>query len=81
MELIGDYLQRLTEIVGPFLTCGPVLHWFEMDNKGNRLISEVCLQHGFFCLIFTTKIFLTFFYHHFHFSYGTLTRQQLEQHL
>ncbi|XP_027198875.2 uncharacterized protein LOC113793108 isoform X1 [Dermatophagoides pteronyssinus] len=38
---LDNYLERLSAIVGTsLLTCGPILHWFEMDNHGNRLIKE-----------------------------------------
>lgn len=38
---IDNYLERLSTIVDTsLLTCGPILHWFEMDNHGNRLIKE-----------------------------------------
>ncbi|OTF71494.1 CDC42 GTPase-activating protein-like protein, partial [Euroglyphus maynei] len=38
---IDNYLEQLSTIVGTsLLTCGPILHWFEMDNHGNRLIKE-----------------------------------------
>lgn len=39
---IDNYLERLSTIVDTsLLACGPILHWFEMDNHGNRLIKEV----------------------------------------
>ncbi|KAF7490288.1 GTPase-activating protein CdGAPr [Sarcoptes scabiei] len=37
---IETYLARISSILGSSLTCGPILHWFEMDNHGNRLINE-----------------------------------------
>lgn len=41
IHFVAQYLERLSQIVGGcFLTCGPVLHWFEIDNRGNRLINE-----------------------------------------
>lgn len=48
-QIIDVYLERFTEIVASvaqkdFLKCGLVLHWFEMDNRGNRLINEVSVN-------------------------------------
>ncbi|KAH9407785.1 Rho GTPase-activating protein 32 [Tyrophagus putrescentiae] len=41
LHFVAQYLERLSQIVGGcFLTCGPILHWFEIDNRGNRLINE-----------------------------------------
>ncbi|KPM07956.1 hypothetical protein QR98_0064690 [Sarcoptes scabiei] len=40
---IETYLARISSILGSSLTCGPILHWFEMDNHGNRLINEVII--------------------------------------
>ncbi|KAJ6223552.1 hypothetical protein RDWZM_002097 [Blomia tropicalis] len=34
IHFVAQYLERLSQIVGGcFLTCGPVLHWFEIDNR------------------------------------------------
>ncbi|XP_065560382.1 GTPase-activating protein CdGAPr-like isoform X3 [Artemia franciscana] len=37
--LLAEYLNRLSEINGPLLNCAPVLNWFELDNRGHRLIA------------------------------------------
>ncbi|KAF5301071.1 hypothetical protein FQA39_LY10890 [Lamprigera yunnana] len=36
--LLSDYLDRFSEIADNSINCGPVLNWFQMDNKGNRLL-------------------------------------------
>ncbi|KAK5638219.1 hypothetical protein RI129_012514 [Pyrocoelia pectoralis] len=36
--LLTDYLVRFSEIADNSINCGPVLNWFQMDNKGNRLL-------------------------------------------
>lgn len=38
---IDEYLKRFSDIVEDSITCGQILHWFEMDNHGNRFINEV----------------------------------------
>ncbi|KAF2356060.1 Phoxous domain [Trinorchestia longiramus] len=36
--LASAYLAQLSNIAGPLITCGPVLGWLELDNRGHRLI-------------------------------------------
>jgi len=37
-QLFAQYLMRFNEIaLTSVINCGPVLNWFEIDNKGNRL--------------------------------------------
>ena len=36
--LVAAYLAQLSSIAGPLITCGPVLGWLELDNRGHRLI-------------------------------------------
>ncbi|XP_031329865.1 GTPase-activating protein CdGAPr isoform X2 [Photinus pyralis] len=36
--LLTEYLVRFSEIADNSINCGPVLNWFQMDNKGNRLL-------------------------------------------
>ncbi|KAF5304225.1 hypothetical protein FQR65_LT08032 [Abscondita terminalis] len=36
--LLGEYLDRFSQIADNSINCGPVLNWFQMDNKGNRLL-------------------------------------------
>lgn len=36
-QVIGEYMDRFSEIASDSLTCGPVLTWFQIDNKGQRL--------------------------------------------
>lgn len=35
--VIGAYLERLTAIVSDSLTCGQILTWLQLDNKGQPL--------------------------------------------
>ncbi|KAL9707910.1 hypothetical protein quinque_011428 [Culex quinquefasciatus] len=35
--LVGGYLARLSVIASDAMTCGPVLTWLQIDNKGRRL--------------------------------------------
>ena len=35
-QLLSDYLERFSSLAGPLVTCGPVLSWLEVDNRGNR---------------------------------------------
>ena len=35
---MSTYLERFSSLAGPVITCGPVLNWFELDNRGHRLI-------------------------------------------
>ena len=35
-ELLSSYLARFSVLAGPLVTCGPVLSWLEVDNRGNR---------------------------------------------
>ncbi|TRY78083.1 hypothetical protein TCAL_16720 [Tigriopus californicus] len=37
-QLLSGYLCRFSSLAGPVITCGPVLNWFELDNRGHRLI-------------------------------------------
>lgn len=37
-QLASTYLYQLSAIAGPLITCGPVLGWLELDNRGHRLI-------------------------------------------
>jgi hypothetical protein len=37
-HLLSSYLFRFSTLAGPVITCGPVLNWFELDNRGRRLI-------------------------------------------
>ena len=36
--LVADYLHRFSQIAGPLINCAPILNWFELDNRGNRLL-------------------------------------------
>ncbi|KAG8199000.1 hypothetical protein JTE90_001799 [Oedothorax gibbosus] len=36
--LLSEYLERFSQLAGSLINCGPVLNWFELDNRGNRLI-------------------------------------------
>lgn len=36
-SVVSAYLSRFSSIVSDSLTCGPVLTWFQLDNKGRRL--------------------------------------------
>ncbi|XP_061189339.1 uncharacterized protein LOC133197362 isoform X2 [Saccostrea echinata] len=39
MELfLQSYLKRFSDIAGSMINCGSVLNWFEIDNRGNRLL-------------------------------------------
>lgn len=33
-SLIGDYLHHFSIIADDTINCGPILNWFQMDNKG-----------------------------------------------
>ncbi|XP_055613928.1 GTPase-activating protein CdGAPr isoform X2 [Uranotaenia lowii] len=35
--IVGNYLTRLSMIASDAMTCGPVLTWMQIDNKGRRL--------------------------------------------
>ncbi|XP_074652867.1 uncharacterized protein LOC141907189 [Tubulanus polymorphus] len=37
-ERMNDYLVRFSQIADSMVNCGPILNWFEMDNRGNRLM-------------------------------------------
>ena len=37
-QLLSSYLHRFSTLAGPVITCGPVLNWLELDNRGHRLI-------------------------------------------
>ena len=36
--MLSDYLERVSSLAGPLVTCGPVLSWLEVDNRGNRSV-------------------------------------------
>lgn len=36
-SIVGMYLNRLSVIASDAMTCGPVLTWLQIDNKGRRL--------------------------------------------
>lgn len=36
-SVVAEYLDRFSEIVSDSLTCGQILSWFQLDNKGQRL--------------------------------------------
>lgn len=36
-NIVTDYLNRFSAIASDSLTCGPILTWFQLDNKGRRL--------------------------------------------
>ncbi|XP_037032218.1 GTPase-activating protein CdGAPr [Bradysia coprophila] len=36
-NIVSTYLTRFSNIASDSLTCGPVLTWFQLDNKGRRL--------------------------------------------
>lgn len=35
--VIAEYLEQFSTIVSDSLTCGQILSWFQLDNKGQRL--------------------------------------------
>ncbi|KAH8023235.1 hypothetical protein HPB51_011678 [Rhipicephalus microplus] len=37
-ELLSDYLCRFSCLVGNLVSCGSVLNWLELDNRGHRLL-------------------------------------------
>ena len=37
-RLLSGYLGRFSGLAGPVITCGTVLNWFELDNRGHRLL-------------------------------------------
>jgi hypothetical protein len=37
-DLLSSYLDRFSSLAGPVITCGPVLNWLELDNRGHRLV-------------------------------------------
>lgn len=37
-ELLASYLNRLCRIIDNSLNCGPILNWFQLDNRGRRLL-------------------------------------------
>ncbi|CAG9794590.1 unnamed protein product [Diatraea saccharalis] len=37
-RLVADYLHHLSIIADDALTCGPLLNWLQMDNKGHKLL-------------------------------------------
>ncbi|GAB0095273.1 GTPase-activating protein CdGAPr [Sergentomyia squamirostris] len=36
-SLVADYFEHFSSIAPDSMTCGPVLTWFQLDNKGRRL--------------------------------------------
>ncbi|KAG1706177.1 Rho GTPase-activating protein 32 [Nymphon striatum] len=36
--MLMKYLDRFSVLAGNLINCGPVLNWFELDNRGNRLL-------------------------------------------
>lgn len=36
-NVVAEYLERFSAIVSDSLTCGQILSWFQLDNKGQRL--------------------------------------------
>ncbi|XP_076366943.1 LOW QUALITY PROTEIN: uncharacterized protein LOC143255339 [Tachypleus tridentatus] len=36
--ILRDYISRFSDLAGSLISCGPVLNWLELDNRGNRLI-------------------------------------------
>lgn len=36
-NVVAEYLDRFSAIVSDSLTCGQILSWFQLDNKGQRL--------------------------------------------
>eukprot|EP00794_Sanderia_malayensis_P011263 gene11263-12443_t len=45
-EHITSYLERLNEIAGNNLNCGPILNWLELDNHGNHLVVMEADDHA-----------------------------------
>ncbi|XP_046852157.1 rho GTPase-activating protein 32-like isoform X2 [Xenia sp. Carnegie-2017] len=37
-QRLVKYMDRLSSIAGNAIWCGPILNWFEVDNKGNHLM-------------------------------------------
>ncbi|XP_029842962.3 uncharacterized protein LOC8041089 isoform X1 [Ixodes scapularis] len=37
-QLLSEYLERFSCLVGNLVSCGSVLNWLELDNRGNRLL-------------------------------------------
>lgn len=36
-NVVAEYLMRFSAIASDSVTCGPILTWFQLDNKGHRL--------------------------------------------
>ncbi|XP_013781686.2 uncharacterized protein LOC106465982 isoform X3 [Limulus polyphemus] len=36
--ILREYISRFSDLAGSLISCGPVLNWLELDNRGNRLI-------------------------------------------
>lgn len=36
-NIVAEYLERFSAIASDTVTCGPILTWFQLDNKGHRL--------------------------------------------
>lgn len=39
-SLIRDYLHHFSIIADDTINCGPILNWFQMDNKGKKSIFD-----------------------------------------
>lgn len=40
-EFLQIYLRRLSELPEDQISCAPVLHWFEIDNRGRNLVAAL----------------------------------------
>lgn len=40
-DLLKKYVARLSELPENQMSCAPVLHWFDMDNKGTKLVAAL----------------------------------------
>nr|XP_039247774.1 rho GTPase-activating protein 32-like isoform X2 [Styela clava] len=40
-ESLKKYVNRLSELPENQMSCAPVLHWFDMDNKGTKLVAAL----------------------------------------
>jgi len=38
LNVLAEYLRKLSELADSTINCGPVLNWLELDNRGHRLI-------------------------------------------
>lgn len=39
-KALSEYLDRFSEIAGSLISCATVLNWFELDNRGYRLLAS-----------------------------------------